>query len=152
MQSWPVLYVAASAAAAATAGDIGVGEHHERSLAAQARGALVVGRRAAAAITRRPVAVEPVTVTMSVRSWVTSASPTSASPVTTLNTSAGTPASMASSARRMDVDGVAGAGLSTTLHPAASAAPTFHTAITSGKFHGVIAATSPAGRRSNIDV
>ena len=72
--------------------------------------------------------------------------------MTTVNTSAGMPASRASSARRIDVDGVAGAGLSTTLQPAARAAPIFHTAITSGKFHGVIAATTPTGRRSSIDV
>jgi hypothetical protein len=38
------------------------------------------------------------------------------------------------------------------VHPAASAAPAFQTAITNGKFHGVIAATTPTGRRNSIEV
>ena len=101
---------------------------------------------------RLPVADEPVSVIMSTIGWVTRTSPTVASPVTTENAPSGRPASAASSARRIDERGVVGAGLSTTVHPAASAAPTFHTAMISGKFHGVMAATTPAGRRTSIDV
>jgi hypothetical protein len=38
------------------------------------------------------------------------------------------------------------------VHPAASARLAFQTAITNGKFHGVMAATTPIGRRTSIDV
>ena len=59
-----------------------------------------------------------------------SAAPTtSPRPVTTLKTPSGTPASLASSARRTVVSGVADAGLSTTELPAASAGPIFQIAI-----------------------
>ena len=39
------------------------------------------------------------------------------------------------------------AGLSTTVLPAASAGATFQEAIVSGKFHGVMSATTPSGSR-----
>ena len=67
VQSWPLLYVEASAAAAATAGTSASAKTTNGALPPNSRWTLV-GRRAAAAITRRPVAVDPVTVTMSVRS------------------------------------------------------------------------------------
>ncbi|TPW10800.1 MAG: hypothetical protein FD127_3565, partial [Acidimicrobiaceae bacterium] len=67
---------------------------------------------------RLPVADDPVTVTMSVSGWVTMASPTAASPVITWNAPSGRPASRASSARRSEERGVAGAGFNTTVHPA----------------------------------
>ena len=38
-----------------------------------------------------------------------------------------------------------GDGLSTTVFPAASAGPTFHTLRKNGKLNGVIAATTPTG-------
>ena len=41
--------------------------------------------------------------------------------------------------------GVSSAGLSTTVLPQASAGATFHDSSMSGKFHGAIAATTPAG-------
>ncbi len=41
--------------------------------------------------------------------------------------------------------GVCSAGFSTTQLPAASAGASFHTAISSGKFHGMICATTPSG-------
>ena len=41
--------------------------------------------------------------------------------------------------------GVCSAGLSTTALPAASAGATFHAAIRSGKFHGMICPTTPSG-------
>ena len=41
--------------------------------------------------------------------------------------------------------GVSSAGLSTTVLPQASAGATFHDSSISGKFHGAIAATTPAG-------
>ena len=59
-----------------------------------------------------------------------SAAPTtSPRPVTTFRTPSGTPASLASSARRTVVRGVADAGLSTIELPAASAGPIFQIAI-----------------------
>src|SRR3546814_4313885 len=67
-------------------------------------------------------------------------------PVTTLNTPAGRPASSASSATRIAVSGDCSAGLRTTLLPIASAGATFLIAMCSGKFHGVIAPTTPSGR------
>ena len=43
--------------------------------------------------------------------------------------------------------GVSVAGLSTTVLPVASAGPIFHTAIMSGKFHGMIWPQTPNGSR-----
>jgi len=42
--------------------------------------------------------------------------------------------------------------LSTTVQPAASAGATFHEAISIGKFHGMIAATTPTGSLITDDV
>ena len=69
-------------------------------------------------------------------------------PTTTFTTPSGRPASAASSAKRSAVSGVSSAGFSTTVLPAASAGPSFHEAIVSGKFHGVISATTPTGSRT----
>ena len=52
-----------------------------------------------------------------------------------------------SSASRSAVSGVCSAGLSTTVQPVASAGPSFHAAISSGKFHGIICPTTPMGSR-----
>ena len=41
--------------------------------------------------------------------------------------------------------GVCSAGFKTMQLPAASAGAIFHTAISSGKFHGMICATTPSG-------
>ena len=43
------------------------------------------------------------------------------------------------------LSGVCSAGLRTTQLPAASAGASFHTAISSGKFHGMICPTTPSG-------
>ena len=67
------------------------------------------------------------------------------SPVTTLSTPGGSPASCASSANSSAVSGVNSAGLSTTVLPAASAGAIFHASISSGKFHGMICPTTPTG-------
>ena len=45
------------------------------------------------------------------------------------------------------VSGVSEAGLSTTLHPAASAGPIFRVAMAAGKFHGVTSTDTPTGCR-----
>ena len=95
----------------------------------------------------RPTAVEPVNATLSTPGWSTTAAPVSPSPVTTLSTPAGMPASSASSPMRRAVSGVCSAGLSTTVHPAARAGATFHAAISRGKFHGMIWPHTPTGSR-----
>ena len=44
------------------------------------------------------------------------------------------------------VSGVSAAGLSTTVHPAASAGAILRVAMAAGKFHGVTRAATPTGR------
>ena len=96
-----------------------------------------------------PTSVEPVNATLSTSLWAARAAPAvSPKPGTTFTTPAGTPASAISPARRSAVSGVCSAGLSTTQLPAASAGPSFHAAISSGKFHGMIWPTTPSGSRS----
>ena len=62
-----------------------------------------------------------------------------------LITPAGTPASSASLPSRSAVSDVSSAGLTTTLHPAASAGANFVHSVASGPFHGVISPTTPTG-------
>ena len=62
-----------------------------------------------------------------------------------LSTPAGTPASSASLAIASAQSGVSAAGLTTMVHPAASAGATFRVIMAIGKFHGAIAATTPIG-------
>ena len=96
----------------------------------------------------RPTSVEPVKVILSTPLWRTSAAPVvSPKPVITLTTPGGKPASSISSASRSAVSGVCSAGFTTTVQPAASAGASFHIAIRCGKFHGMIAATTPTGSR-----
>jgi hypothetical protein len=98
------------------------------------------------------VAVEPVTLTMPTAGWSTRASPISTLPGVTLMSPAGSPAATASSASRSVERGVREAGLTTTALPPAMAAPTFQTAMMKGKFQGVMAPTTPIGRRSRSEV
>ena len=56
------------------------------------------------------------------------------------------PAPAISSASFSALSGVCSAGLRTTQLPVASAGPTFHAAISSGKFHGTTPAQAPSGR------
>jgi hypothetical protein len=104
---------------------------------------------APARITVRPVAVEPVKVIMSTRGSSASCWPTSCrEETTTLNTPAGMSVSSATMRPSTVADhGVSGAGLSTTVLPAARAGTAFARLICIGKFHGVIAPTTPAGSR-----
>src|SRR6185503_21160810 len=69
-------------------------------------------------------------------------------PGITFSTPAGSPASLAYSANFSSDSDVFEAGLMTTVFPHASAGAIFHTASMSGKFHGVIAPTTPTGSRS----
>src|SRR2546428_12962538 len=82
---------------------------------------------------------------LSTSGWLTISSPVRPSPVTTLSTPAGRPASCASSARQRAVSGVNSAGLTTTVFPAASAGPTFHATINRGEVQGTICPPTPTG-------
>ena len=72
-------------------------------------------------MTRRPTSVEPVNATLRTDGCELSAAPVCPSPVITLSTPGGSPASSASSASRSALSGVCSAGLSTIVQPAASA-------------------------------
>ena len=103
---------------------------------------------AAAVMTALPVAVEPVNAMQSTSMDEASAWPAVwPKPGTTLNTPSGRPASIASSATRSAVSGDFSEGLSTSELPLASTGPIFHDAISSGKFHGTMAPTTPMGSR-----
>ncbi|TIS85215.1 MAG: amino acid transporter [Mesorhizobium sp.] len=95
-----------------------------------------------------PTAVDPVKARQSTSMWRPSAWPAvSPRPGTTLSTPAGRPASMASSASLSAENGDCSAGFSTTELPAASAGAHFQVAMSSGKFHGTTAPTTPSGSR-----
>jgi hypothetical protein len=96
----------------------------------------------------RPISVEPVKVSMRTSGLDVSSLPiTLALPVMTLNTPLGMPASSASAASARAVSGVSEAGFSTMVQPTASAGPALRVIMAAGKFHGVMAATTPTGCR-----
>ena len=94
-----------------------------------------------------PIAVEPVKESFRTIGLSVSAVPISLAlvPTTTLRTPFGMPAWSASSANAKADSGVSEAGLITTGQPAASAGAHFLVIMAIGKFHGVIAATTPIG-------
>ena len=97
----------------------------------------------------RPTAVDPVNAILATSGCSTSRAPhVTPGPATTFNTPSGSPASSANEANRSAVSGVSSAGFNTTVLPAASAGPSFHAAIVSGKFHGTISPTTPSGSRT----
>ena len=102
----------------------------------------------AEAMMARPVAVEPVKVTMSTRGSAVRWVPTSAPPVMTLRTPGGSSASWAARAISKASRGVHGCGLSTTVQPTARAGTTLTRFKKNGKLNGVMAATTPAGSRT----
>ncbi len=98
------------------------------------------------AMTSLPISVEPVKASLSTPGLVASSRPTSVPwPVIMLRTPGGTPASKAIFPYSRAVRGVYIAGLRTIVLPAARAGATFHTAMSSGKFHGRIPAHTPLG-------
>ena len=98
-----------------------------------------------------PTAVEPVNDSLRTLSLPVNSPPmAAASPVTTLITPAGMPARCASSAMASAEKGVCGAGLMTMGQPAPSAGPALRVIMAAGKFHGVMAATTPTGWRSTM--
>ena len=94
----------------------------------------------------RPTSVDPVKATLSTSGLVVMTSPMRPpGPVMMLTTPSGNPHSSTMRASSMADSGVSVAGLSTIVFPVASAGPSFHTAIISGKFHGMIDAHTPIG-------
>ena len=97
----------------------------------------------------RPVCVDPVNVTRSTSMCEASAAPASApSPVTTLITPGGTPASISSSAVRSVLSDASSAGLITAVQPVASTPPIVHHMLTRGAFQGMMPPTTPTGALS----
>ena len=102
--------------------------------------------RAHCAIRIFPVSVDPVNDSFRTSGLDVSSPPTSdALPVMTLKTPFGTPARSASSASASAENGVCEAGFNTTVHPTATAGPAFRVIMASGKFQGVMQATTPIG-------
>ena len=98
-----------------------------------------------------PISVDPVNVSLrTVGLLVISPPMAAAEPVTTLKTPGGMPARRARSASASAENGVCVAGFSTMVQPAASAGPALRVIIAAGKFHGVMAATTPTGWRSTM--
>src|SRR5271168_895644 len=101
------------------------------------------------AISFLPTSVDPVKVTLRTVGFDVISPPIAAAdPVITLNTPFGIPALSLSSANASAEYGVWVAGLQTRVQPEASAGPALRVIIAAGKFHGVIAATTPIGCRS----
>src|SRR5947209_1073754 len=97
-------------------------------------------------ISSLPISVEPVKVSLRTVGFEVISPPISAEPpVTQEKTPCGTPARSASSHRARAENGVALAGFSTMVQPAARAGPHFRVIIAAGKFHGVIAQQTPIG-------
>ncbi len=101
---------------------------------------------AASRMISRPTSVEPVKAILPTPGWDASRAPASGpGPGTTFSTPGGRPHSSAIRANSNVDNGVFSSGLTTTLLPAASAGAIFHSASSSGKFHGAIAPTTPMG-------
>ena len=93
-----------------------------------------------------PVAVDPVNVNFLTNGLLVNSGPiSSALPVITFRTPGGIPAFSASFAKAKAEKGVAEAGLTMIVQPAARAGPTLRVIIADGKFQGVTAAHTPTG-------
>ena len=101
-------------------------------------------------ISSLPTSVEPVNEILRTRASPKSRSATMPDEreVIRLTTPGGVPASSIALTISAAVSGVALAGLTTLVQPAASAGPSLRVSIAAGKFHGVIAAVTPTGWRS----
>jgi hypothetical protein len=93
------------------------------------------------------MADEPTKPTALMRGSVSSVSTASLSPLITLSTPAGRPASINSPASRIGTDGSRSDGLRMNALPQASAGANFHSGIIAGKLNGVMPATTPSGWR-----
>src|SRR5215813_7480137 len=92
-----------------------------------------------------PTAVDPVKLTPLTRGSETNRSPTALGPITRFRTPPGKPAFSNRRVRNTADHGVSDEGLNTTVLPQASAGTILRTGLTTGKFHGVMAATTPSG-------
>src|SRR5580704_6805164 len=93
-----------------------------------------------------PIGVDPVKVILRTSGLDVSSPPIAlAEPVSTLTTPAGMPAISARIPQASPEYGVCSAGLITMVQPAASAGPSLRAIIEDGKFHGVMAPTTPTG-------
>ena len=93
----------------------------------------------------RPVVVSPVKAIFAIRLLEASGLPASTpKPPTMFSTPSGSRSPISSASTRIEA-GVCSAGLSTMALPAARAGASFHTAISSGKFQGMICPTTPSG-------
>src|SRR6478752_8431141 len=100
-------------------------------------------------ISNLPISVEPVKVSLRTIGFEVISPPISFDPpVTQEKTPFGTPARSANSHRAKAENGVAVAGFSTIVQPAANAGPALRVIIAAGKFQGVIAAHTPIGSLS----
>src|ERR687886_2527327 len=93
------------------------------------------------------IGVEPTNEMPATSGWSSSASTASLSPLTTLNTPSGRPASAQSSATSWDADGSRSLGLSTNVLPQAIATGYIHIGTITGKLNGVMPAQTPSGSR-----
>src|SRR6266704_4222814 len=96
----------------------------------------------------RAIGVDPTNETAATSGWSSSASTATLSPLTTLNTPSGRPASAHSSATSWDADGSRSLGLSTNALPQAIATGCIHIGTITGKLNGVMPATTPSGWRN----
>src|ERR1022692_152753 len=97
--------------------------------------------------TWRATGVEPTKDTAATSGWSTSASTATASPLTTVNTPSGRPASDHSSAISTEGDGSRSEGLRMNVLPQAMATGYIHIGTITGKLNGVIPTTTPSGWR-----
>src|SRR4029077_4773699 len=95
------------------------------------------------------IAVEPTKLIASTSGCASSASTACLSPLTTLNTPGGNPASSSNSAMRYPADGSRSDGFSTKVLPQASATGNIHIGTIAGKLNGVMPAHTPSGWRND---
>ena len=89
--------------------------------------------------------VEPTKLTACTSGCASRASTASLSPLITLNTPSGRPASFSSAARISAVDGSRSDGFRTNALPQTSAIGNIHSGTMAGKLNGVMPATTPSG-------
>ena len=94
------------------------------------------------------IGVEPTNDTAWMPGWFRMASTAALSPCTTLNTPSGRPASLNSSAMRIEADGTFSEGLRMKVLPQAIAIGNIHSGTITGKLNGVMPAQTPTGWRS----
>jgi hypothetical protein len=94
-----------------------------------------------------PVSIDPVKLTLRGTGWPVIQAPSWSPPLTTLITPGGTTSRSSSTALSVE-SGVNGDGLRTRVLPATRAGAIFQKPSRTGKFHGVMAATTPIGRRT----